>query len=60
MLFIKLYYYVFFAFIYLLVGVCEVVKWLLNPRFNWAGLRQMVNKMPLPLLQGMRPKAEQF
>jgi hypothetical protein len=60
MVFIKIYYYLFFAFIYLLIGLCEVVKWLLNPRFNWTFLRQLIHKTHFPFQQSIRPKAEQF
>ena len=60
MLFIKIYFYIFFAFIFILIGICEVVKWLLNPGVNWSVFRQVINKLHFPLLQSLRPKAEQF
>ena len=51
MLFIKLYYYLFFAFVYLLVGFCEVINWMAHPRFNWAPFHQLIDRIHLPSRQ---------
>lgn len=35
MLLIRGYYFLFAAFVYALVGICEVLHWLMNPQLNW-------------------------
>lgn len=60
MLFIKLYYYFFLSFIYLLVGVGEGLNWLRNPHINWTALRKAAGRAHLPFLHGIRPKTEQY
>lgn len=41
MLFIKFYFYFFYAFVYALVGLCELVGYLNRMQFSWPKKRQV-------------------
>ncbi len=57
MFLIKGYYYIFYGFIILLVGVCEAIHWLRRPRFTFTArkrlnYRNLASILHLELKQG--------